>query len=940
MQAQNRNKSDTQRNKLQADSTVEQTDDFSPRESARLRAANRAANRHIAMLKVELDDLHKQVNELKTQRTDLEVMLEMTTSHSDIVEEEFYSKAEEAVSKGEQQLRMILEATPAPVLISRVGTGDILYVNAMAGPTLGLANDELLTRSTEDFYAETGQRDLLIAELQEQGEVSGHELQIRRADGVTIWVAVSLRQMTYNDELAVLTTLHDITDLKQSAVTLEATVADLQQVDKLKDEFLANTSHELRTPIHGIIGLAQSMLDGATGSLTDTQQHNLSMIVTSSSHLSNLVNDILDFSRLRQGEIRLRTKPIDLHTIVNVVLELTHAFVEDKPLVLENKIPTHLPPASADEIRLQQILINIIGNGIKFTHEGKVTVDAYVIEQAAISSESSAENAQSGDSEKMITVVVRDTGIGIPSDRFDDIFESFKQIDASTERNYGGAGLGLSISRQLVKLHGGTIQVQSVVGEGSEFTFTLPMSKGKAQPITTIEQGVSKVQGFKKTSNVKPMPVEPLPMDQQMDQQSVPADGTQYTATVLIVDDEPINRQVLMNQLKIHRYKVIQAADGIEALEAVGKERPDLILLDIMMPRLSGYDTCRRLRQTYTPTELPIVMLTAKNQVDNLVEGFNAGANDYLTKPFSRNELLARINSHLRLAQMNRASSRFIPDEFLTFLEKGNITEMRLGDHVSKQMTIMFSDVRSFTTIFESLSPDDGFNFVNTYLGRISPIIRTHAGVIVKYMGDGTMAIFPESADDAVQAGIAKINEVAAYSRQREAEGKPPIHIGIGLHTGHLVAGMIGESHRIQADVLSDHVNLASRVESINKFYDVSFLITEDTYDALQDPSRYAVRYIDRVQVKGKKTPVRIYEVFEGDPPALRALKEDTLPDFAKALDHYYKQEFEMAQSLLFSVLQRNPDDKTAWHHLIRTTQLRHESLPPNWTGVTVMTEK
>ena len=301
---------------------------------------------------------------------------------------------------------------------------------------------------------------------------------------------------------------------------------------------------------------------------------------------------------------------------------------------------------------------------------------------------------------------------------------------------------------------------------------------------------------------------------------------------------------------------------------------------------------------------------------------------------------MARIQTHLYLAKMNSASSRFVPAEFLEFLQKESIVDISLGDHVSKEMTVMFSDLRSFTTISEHMTPQENFDFVNAYLGRVSPVIREHRGFIVKYLGDGMMAVFPERADDALQAGIEKLNQVKEYNAYRQTRTRLPIQVGIGVHTGHMMVGMVGEARRMQGDAFSDHVNLTARLEGLTKFYGVSFVITAETYQCLSNPERYHIRFLDKVRVKGREEAVFLYEVFEADPPDIREVKQETKDDFSVALSLYYNQQFAEAQALLFSVLQRNPKDKVAWHHLVNATRLLEDGISENWTGVTVMTKK
>ncbi|MCP4400828.1 MAG: response regulator, partial [bacterium] len=420
----------------------------------------------------------------------------------------------------------------------------------------------------------------------------------------------------------------------------------LVQMDKLKDEFLANTSHELRTPLNGIIGIAESLLDGVAGRQTPKGRKNLSLISSSGKRLANLVNDILDFSKLKEHALEIRQKPVNIKVLADVVLTLSQPSLVGKALELKDEIPADIPAVSGDEDRLQQILYNLLGNAIKFTESGSVIVSAKV--QSA-----------------MVAISVTDTGIGIPEGKRDAIFQSFEQVNASTAREYGGTGLGLAVAKQLVELHGGTISVESEVGKGSTFTFTLPVSEGLPEPAAEQRQELAKI---------REEAAEESEAIEIVEEEVGKAEGEFH---ILVVDDEPINQQVLANHLSVANYKVTQAFNGMDALQMIESgERFDIVLLDIMMPKMSGYEVAQKIRKKYLSGELPIIMLTAKNQIDDMVEGFSCGANDYLAKPLSKQELLARIKTHLNLLKINSSYSRFVPHDYLRFLNKESILDV------------------------------------------------------------------------------------------------------------------------------------------------------------------------------------------------------------------------------------------------------------------------
>lgn len=302
--------------------------------------------------------------------------------------------------------------------------------------------------------------------------------------------------------------------------------------------------------------------------------------------------------------------------------------------------------------------------------------------------------------------------------------------------------------------------------------------------------------------------------------------------------------------------------------------------------------------------------------------------------------VLAAWNDISHLKELNKAAQRFVPREYLAFLDKTSLVDINLGDHVTDEMTVMFSDLRSFTTISETMTPQQNFDFINAYLGRVSPVIRKNNGFIVKYLGDGIMAIFPGAADCGVQAGIDKLKQVNLYNIKRTQQNRLPISIGIGINTGHMMVGMVGESGRMQGDAFSDAVNLTSRVEGLSKHYGVSFIITDATKQALTNPSQYNIRFLDKVQVKGKLKILVLYEVYDADLTSSRTLKQESHKHYEQAMQYYYAQEFEQTQSILFDVLQKNPKDKVAWHHLVKATQCLENGVQNNWNGVTIMTNK
>ncbi|MEM6763507.1 MAG: response regulator, partial [Bacteroidota bacterium] len=662
----------------------------------------------------------------------------------------------------------------------------------------------------------------------------------------------------------------------------------LLQADKMKDEFLANTSHELRTPLNGILGLSEAVHDGVTGPIKAETRKNMQMIIGSARRLGSLVNDLLDFSKLKNFDIQLQQKPIDIRSLSQVVMKVSESLVVEKELDLQMDIAENLPAVYADENRLQQILYNLIGNAIKFTEEGVIRLTAKQENQRVI-------------------VSVEDTGIGIAKDKQEGIFRSFEQGDGSSARKYGGTGLGLSITRQLVELHGGHISVASEVGKGSVFSFDLPISAEDAQELHIAEISVPSIK-----EAALPMVKTATALAEEELAEQVET-HTRSVYQILVVDDEAINRMVLKNHLANEVYEVVMAEDGVQALDILksGKQI-DLVLLDVMMPKMSGFEVCEQLRENYLPSELPIIMITAKNQVADLVTGLSSGANDYIVKPFSKQELLARIKTHIDLLTINAATSRFVPFEFLRSLGKTNITEVQLGDQVARTGAVLFSDIRGYTSLAEDMSPEQTFAFLNAYLGRMGPVIQRHGGFVNQFYGDGIMALFLDKADSALRAAINMIQTLQVYNDEREDKDRQPLRIGIGLHIGSLMMGMIGDDKRLDTGLVADTVNTSARIEGLTKQFGVDILISGAIYDQLEKPDEFKLRYLGEVKAKGKEEIIRLYECFDGGSEEEIKVKEESLPLFQQGVKHYQEGNFSQAEVVFSEVYKLNPADRSA----------------------------
>ncbi len=405
--------------------------------------------------------------------------------------------------------------------------------------------------------------------------------------------------------------------------------------------------------------------------------------------------------------------------------------------------------------------------------------------------------------------------------------------------------------------------------------------------------------------------------------------------TILLVDDEIHNVSTLRDLLS-DQYNILTANDGQEALDFIQGNRNSqeihLIISDQRMPRMSGVEFfCESLKLI---PKAKRILLTGFSDVNAIIDSINKGQiYKFILKPFDRHDLLSTVHRALEtydlevrndlllrelresLAQqkaLTQASERFVPFDLLALLQKDSITEVSLGDNVKTEMAVMFSDIRGFTRISETMTPSENFSFVNSYLNRISPIIREHKGFIIKYLGDGMMAVFPQSVEDTVDAGIEKLRMVQHYNIDRKEGDYAPLEIGIGINYGPMMLGMVGDSGRMQGDVLSDAVNLAARLEGLTKRYGVSYIVSHSVIENLKDPTRYHFRALGKAFVRGRGSSVLIYEIFDADPSALFEQKLKTKDDFETGIQHFMTEDFREAARAFQNVLKQFPDDRAS----------------------------
>lgn len=390
--------------------------------------------------------------------------------------------------------------------------------------------------------------------------------------------------------------------LRKQKMILEREKELIERSLRIKEQFMANMSHEIRTPMNGIMGLTNLLLETP---LNQEQKDYLHYIQTCTDNLLVIVNDILDFSKIESGRVKFEAIPFDIRALLDSLTGLFRNKIEEKGLKLEIAFSQQIPALLiGDPYRLTQILNNLIGNAVKFTETGKIMVNVEVSSPPA-------------DHTLTLLFTVQDTGIGIPADKLNSIFESFTQADNDTTRKYGGTGLGLAITKSLTEQQGGEIWVTSKVATGSCFGFSLP---------------------FK---------VQTMPADSMVEKPSQPhQDGPVKKVRVLIAEDNAVNQLITSKIIKDHGFEGTIATDGKKAIEQLQQNDFDIVLMDIQMPEMDGYQAIKFIRHNMPEKKaIPIIALTAHAVKEEIEKCFFAGANDYVSKPFTPADLIKKIEN-------------------------------------------------------------------------------------------------------------------------------------------------------------------------------------------------------------------------------------------------------------------------------------------------------
>ncbi|NML56876.1 response regulator [Chryseobacterium cheonjiense] len=553
----------------------------------------------------------------------------------------------------------------------------IRYANQSFCEVSGFEPDELIGKNPAQLflYGESNMQFLREQiELRKKGVSSVYQLPVKNKRGEIRWWAIS-GAPNYDDQGNLLGSIGihlDITDQKKLEEELKLQRAKALEASKAKEVFLANMSHEIRTPLNAIIGFLRELKRaGVSGS----QQEFLDYSYNASQHLLSIINNILDISKIESGEMLLENKNFSLKESIENVITILRPKAQEKGLMLTTSFSDKLfPTFKGDPSKIEQILYNILGNSLKFTSRGKIAVDCKVIEDLP--------------HQQTFSISITDTGIGMSEEYVRSIFKKFNQEDSSISRKYGGTGLGMSITRELIHLMKGEIDVKSEKNVGTSITIQLVLNKGNQEPRKEVSA----------------------------ENQHVVLDGIR----VLLVEDNELNQLVAENSLKHYNCMVTKADNGRIAVELLEKEQFDIVLMDIQMPEMDGIEATKILREEMG-IKTPIIALTAnafKSEIDKCI---SIGMDDYITKPFAEESLIKIIDKHLKNQKSGSEAVHAIASYDLTEIKK-----LGQGDEafIRKIITLFITQTQEMIPLIELAFNEKNFAEIARLVHKIRPSVE------------------------------------------------------------------------------------------------------------------------------------------------------------------------------------------------------------------------
>jgi signal transduction histidine kinase/DNA-binding response OmpR family regulator len=672
-------------------------------------------------------------------------------------------------------------------------------------------------------------------------------------------------------------------ELAERTAELERAYEQLAEHDRLKSRFFSNISHEVRTPLTLILTPLERIL---ASPLPAPTRDKIRSVRDNAHRLLRLVNQLLDFSRIESGRMTVALESIDLRALVAPIVQAFEPFAATKGLELSLEAPEDLPTAAVDPAKLDKVVSNLLSNACKFAESGgKVTL-----------------RLARGDDALLLSVI--DTGIGVAQEDLPRIFERFHQVDGGAARRYEGSGIGLALSKELVELCGGRIEVESELGRGTTFRVTLPLGdadRSDAAPVPSAAR-VTAAALSAETGAGRPA----APRDAADNPSAEAPEATGARPSVLVVEDNP-DMRALVAEICRREYRVLEAANGREGLELVHAEHPELVISDVMMPEMDGYELLRGIRADETAASTPVILLTAKADPERLLEGLETGANDYITKPFAEHELLARARNLVRLAQQDRQLrqlnatlhqqvvrrslalqrarllQRYLPADVARSLleEEDGAKELELQRRL---ITVFQLELGGFDQLVgQVVAPEDLAVMVNSYLSEMMDIALAHGATVDKLIEHTVVGFFgaPRSegpGGDALRC--ARMAQEVWQSAVRTClawgdllEGAPPMPTMV-LMTGYATVGSFGSSQRLEYTAVGEPLVEARGVLAAVK--PGALLCSHKTYHLIKGD--ISATFCRDVPLQMRPRPLKLYRLAEA-PRELVALCEGEFVD-------------------------------------------------------------
>jgi signal transduction histidine kinase/class 3 adenylate cyclase len=619
---------------------------------------------------------------------------------------------------------------------------------------------------------------------------------------------------------------------------LEAANDRLKELDRLKSEFFANISHEIRTPLTLNIGAFKTLLKSTRSA---EAQEVIQTGLRNASRLLFLINELLDLAKFDSGRAIPKIRCMDFAGLVRSVVA---NFDSSPHRRIQLKGLTQPVAMEADPRQLKKVLYNLLSNAFKFSdpQEGQVWIRLALKEGS-------------------IELEVEDNGIGIPNDQLERIFDRFTQVESSATRRYEGSGIGLALAKEIVTMHGGTIAVESDPGRGSTFTITLP----RGDMTTALGKGEQEEED---DPSFFPISAPISSEDEQKKSAPLISSASPKDAPLVLVVDDNADMRGYVERVLHKSYRLVSAKDGADALAQAHRVRPDLIVTDVMMPNMSGHDLLQAVRADTVLHSTPVIFLTARAGTDARVESLEAGADDYLSKPFDEPELLARVGNLIRARAQEREIRQLQKEKLARFLPSTLADMITSGEHEHflkghrREITVLFIDLRGFTAFAETAEPEDLQNELRKYQSEMGKLIMKYQGTLERFTGDSIMVFFndplpvPNHTELALKLALAMRESVKKLCRDWGSR-EVPLGAGIGIATGFATLGLMGFEERVDYAAIGPVTNLAARLCDVAK--NEQILIPQSIFHKME--KNIIAEPIGNLSLKGIHRAVSVYNL-------------------------------------------------------------------------------